>query len=149
MIMTGKSFKLAGIALLAIGLMVGAPAMAQSHGHRGHGGGHGGGWGWGLFGLGLGLALTAPYYPYYGSPYYPPAYYPPAYYPPYQPPLVIREPVYIDPGYSQYAPPTQYAPRASAPEAGNWWYYCASEHGYYPYVGKCPGGWQKVSPTPQ
>ncbi len=137
MIMTSKALRLAGVAILVSGLVVGTPAMAQ-HGHGGHGGGHGGGWGWGLFGLGLGLALSAPYYyPYYGAPYYPPAYYPP-----YQPSVVIREPVYV------YPDSPQYVPQASAPEAVHWWYYCPKSRGYYPYVRTCPGGWEKVSPTP-
>ena len=149
--MTSKSLKLAAVAVLASGLMVGVPAMAQSHGLGGYGGGHGGNWGWGVLGLGLGLALAAPYYPYYGS-----SYYPPAYYPPNQPPLVIQEPVYIDPSSPRYTsqappppPPPQYAPQASASEGSGWWYYCDKPHGYYPYVEKCPGGWQKVSPIPQ
>jgi hypothetical protein len=47
------------------------------------------------------------------------------------------------------APPTylQQAPQAQVP-AENWWYYCADAKGYYPYVRECPGGWQRVSPTP-
>lgn len=29
-----------------------------------------------------------------------------------------------------------------------YWYYCANPEGYYPYVKQCPGGWQRVIPTP-
>ena len=29
------------------------------------------------------------------------------------------------------------------------WYYCADSKAYYPYVKDCPGGWQRVSPTPR
>ena len=55
------------------------------------------------------------------------------------------------------APPTTYieqdtntqdAPQASAPQAANYWYYCAKPEGYYPYVKACAGGWTKVSPIP-
>jgi hypothetical protein len=35
---------------------------------------------------------------------------------------------------------------ATAPSAQQWWYWCASAHGYYPYVGACPEGWQRVAP---
>ncbi|HTY99849.1 MAG TPA: hypothetical protein VMB75_08445 [Rhodocyclaceae bacterium] len=144
--MTSKALRLAGIAILVCGLAVGAPAMAQPHGHGGHGGGHGSGWGWGLFGLGLGLALSAPYYPYYSAPYYPPAYYPP-----YQPPVVIQEPIYVDPSPPQYVPQAPPPPQSEpqAPAAANWWYYCPKSRGYYPYVRTCPTGWERVSPTPQ
>ncbi|HQR54639.1 MAG TPA: hypothetical protein PLW72_01555 [Burkholderiaceae bacterium] len=44
------------------------------------------------------------------------------------------------------------APAATA-GAQQWWYWCASARGYYPYVGACPEGWQRVAPqvpaTPQ
>jgi len=33
-----------------------------------------------------------------------------------------------------------------APAAEQWWYWCASARGYYPYVGACPEGWQRVVP---
>jgi hypothetical protein len=32
------------------------------------------------------------------------------------------------------------------PSAQQWWYWCASARGYYPYVGACPEGWQRVAP---
>jgi hypothetical protein len=35
---------------------------------------------------------------------------------------------------------------AVAPSTQQWWYWCASAHGYYPYVGACPEGWQRVAP---
>ena len=34
----------------------------------------------------------------------------------------------------------------TAPAAEQWWYWCASARGYYPYVGACPEGWQRVVP---
>jgi hypothetical protein len=33
-----------------------------------------------------------------------------------------------------------------APVAEQWWYWCSSARGYYPYVGACPEGWQRVAP---
>jgi hypothetical protein len=33
-----------------------------------------------------------------------------------------------------------------APAAEQWWYWCTSARGYYPYVGACPEGWQRVAP---
>lgn len=77
----------------------------------------------------------------FGFPLYPaPYYYPyPAYYPT---PVVVQSspPVYVE---------RNDAPQAAAPQAQNYWYYCASSKAYYPYVKECPGGWQRVSPTPQ
>ncbi|MDP2882045.1 MAG: hypothetical protein Q8N89_10720 [Azonexus sp.] len=37
-----------------------------------------------------------------------------------------------------------------APGAGQqYWYFCKSAQGYYPYVKECPDGWQKVLPQPE
>lgn len=69
-----------------------------------------------------------------------PWYYPPPYY--YRPEVVVvpaaPPPVYIE------------QQQESAPEATaqQYWHYCASAKGYYPYVKECPGGWQKVLPQP-
>lgn len=76
-----------------------------------------------------------------GAPYWDPFYYP-RYYPRYYAPLVIERPVpqvYIE-------QPSALAPLAA--DAANYWYYCSSARGYYPYVSECPGGWQKVLPRP-
>ena len=50
-----------------------------------------------------------------------------------------------------YPPPGYYAPAPvymeqypAAPQT--YWYYCAPAGAYYPYVGDCPGGWQRVVP---
>ena len=53
-------------------------------------------------------------------------YYAPAYYEPL--------PVYIE---QNPAPPEQ---------GSQYWYYCPSARTYYPYVGDCPEGWQRVLP---
>jgi hypothetical protein len=74
----------------------------------------------------VGVYVGVPFgYYWYG----PPSYY---YYPP---PVVIRQ------------EPQVYIERA-APQAQSYWYYCAESAAYYPYVKECPGGWQRVVPTP-
>lgn len=72
-----------------------------------------------------------------GAPLWPAWYYPPPYY--YSPPVVAvpapQPPVYVEQG-----------PAPSSTQ--NYWYYCNSPEGYYPYVKDCPGGWLKVLPQP-
>ena len=62
--------------------------------------------------------------------HYPP---PPRYYPP-----VVAVPA---------APPV-YIEKAAASEPA-YWHHCEDPEGYYPYVKECPGGWQRVPPTPE
>ena len=69
------------------------------------------------------------------DPWYRPAPY-------YYPPIVIERappPVYIE----------QSEPAAQPVQAQQYWYYCKSGKGYYPYVKECPEGWQKVLPQPE
>src|SRR4051812_4489778 len=109
------------LAALLIGASVSESALAYGHGHSR------------VF-LGFNFGYPGYYYP---APYYP-AYYP---YPYYPAPVVVQQ-----------APPAVYTERqdvAPAPETQSYWYYCAATRGYYPYVKECPGGWQKVAPTPQ
>jgi len=121
--------------VLAVLASTAVPGYAQhgGGGWHGHGGWHGGWWGPRVF---IGAGFAAPFgwypYPYYGYPY--PYAYPYAYgYPVYSPPAVVGSPqTYIQ----QEAPAQQY------------WYYCQSAQGYYPYVRECPGGWQQVAPQP-
>lgn len=101
-----------------------------------HGGAHWhGGWGWGWPYYGLGFATGAflsypyyyyPYYPYYS--YYP--YYPYTYAPAYRPSrsVIVRE---------------------RKPAMDTWYYYCRKSDAYYPYVRRCPGGWEKVPVVPR
>ena len=108
--------------------LAGAVVSQSAEAHRGHS----------HVSIGVGFGYWGPYWgPYWGAPwwYYPPA---PVYYP-----VVPSQPVtYIEKGSSESAP------AANTNDGGNWWYYCDASKGYYPYVKECPGGWQRVSPTP-
>ena len=77
-----------------------------------------------------------------GGPVWGPMWYPSPYY--YPPQVIVVPPpqpmVYIE----------QAQEPASASDAGQqYWYFCKSAQGYYPYVKECPGGWQKVLPQPE
>ena len=99
-----------------------------------HGGWHGGGWhgrhhffGPRVF-LGVGVAAPFWWYPYgYAYPY-------PYAYPAYSTPEVVE------------SSPQTYIQQDT--QAQQYWYYCQSPQGYYPYVKECPGGWQQVAPQP-
>jgi len=69
--------------------------------------------------------------------FYGPAYYPVPYYAPV-------------PMYIEQEAPAIYIEQGQDPESQAW-YYCESARAYYPYVGECPEGWQRVVPdlTPQ
>jgi hypothetical protein len=82
----------------------------------------------------FGVDVLVPF-PYY-SPFYGPYYYP------YPPTVIVSPPqpqVYIQ------QPPAQ---SDWAQDGNSYWYHCDKPEGYYPYVKSCPGGWQKVVPTP-
>jgi hypothetical protein len=66
-----------------------------------------------------------------------PVWYPPPY---YYPPQVIA---------CRRPPPSSSEPAAQPVQAQQYWYYCKSGKGYYPYVKECPEGWQKVLPQPE
>lgn len=70
-----------------------------------------------------------------------PAWYPPPY---YYPPQVVVVPAPQPPVYIEQAEPA-----AQPVQAQQYWYYCKSGKGYYPYVKECPEGWQKVLPQPE
>jgi len=61
-------------------------------------------------------------------------------------PLFWGPSYYYAPGY--YEPLPVYIEQNSvSPEQGSqYWYYCPSARTYYPYVGDCPEGWQRVPP---
>jgi hypothetical protein len=110
------------IAILAAGLLSSGAVLAdRHHGHHGHI----------EFGLNFGIPYSYPYpyYPYYAYPY---SY-------PYYPPVVsvpATPPVYIEQGQQSASPGDYY------------WYRCDKPEGYYPYIKRCPGGWQEVVPEP-
>lgn len=86
---------------------------------------------------GGGVILGPAWTPWWG-PY--PYSYPYAY--PYAYPYGYREPsIEIE------QDPSVYFQRDEGPEQQYYWYYCRSPKGYYPYVKRCPGGWEKVLPT--
>ena len=80
--------------------------------------------------VGVGVYFGVPLgYHWYGPPSY--------YYYPYPQTVIVRpEPVYIE----------RAAPQAAPAEAV--WYYCSASRTYYPYVKECPGGWERIVPTP-
>jgi len=124
--------------LILFGTLASGAAMAQHHGH---------GFGGVRFGINLGFPFYGPGYypgPYYGSPYAYPAYgYPaPAY---AYPPAVMGS--YASPSYVEQGAP-QAAPAPAPAQAQGDWYYCAASRTYYPYVGECPAGWQRMPAQP-
>ncbi|HVG05446.1 MAG TPA: hypothetical protein VM937_10965 [Burkholderiaceae bacterium] len=124
---------LAATAAVAVGLMaVIYPASAggrHGHGHHHHGA---------RFSFGF-----------WGGPYWGPGYWGPGWgY--WGPPAVVYAPapeprVWVE-SNPVPAPPPASSPDTSAPQ---WWYWCASSRGYYPYVSSCAEGWQRVAPQPQ
>jgi hypothetical protein len=98
--------------------------------HEGHWehGYHDGRYGWWWFAAGLWYLYPAPVYPYPD---------------PYAPPVVVGPPVVVAPPVVAAPPP----PPVAAP-APQYWYYCDSAGGYYPYVPVCPGGWRAVPAQP-
>ena len=120
-----RSAALFAVLLAVAGIIASEPALA--HGGHGHG----------RVSVGVGFGFG---YPYWGSPWGPwgPWGYP---YPYYGAPVVVQQaPV-------TYVEQNSSAPSSPAADAG-WWYYCDQSRGYYPYVRECPGGWQRVPPTP-
>lgn len=132
--------------LLLVGLLLGFGASARGgHGFgRGWhgGGGFRGGWhphGHSSFGFYFGptWGWSSPFYysPWWYSPWVPAPYYP---YPSTVLTIPPSPPVYIEQPQTTVSPPVQ-------PE---YWQYCAESRGYYPYVGECPGGWQRIATVP-
>lgn len=79
----------------------------------------------------------------FGVPIWGPVGYPYPYSPYYYPPQVIVVPPPQPQVYIEQA-------QEPAPAAGQqYWYFCKSAQGYYPYVKECPDGWQKVLPQPE
>lgn len=80
---------------------------------------------------GVGVIVAPRWDPWFWGPPYP--------YQPYPPVIIERSPpVYIE--QSQAIP-------EPAPQPA-YWYYCPESNNYYPYVQRCPSGWQRVEPQP-
>jgi len=104
----------------------------HSGGYYGRGGYHGGHY-WGGHGrsnFNFGVAIGGPYW---GASWYYPYYYP--YAPAATVPSMPQE--YIERSQEE---------RSDTPSGV--WYYCPESKAYYPYVKKCPGGWQTVPAQP-
>lgn len=137
--------------LLIAGVFISEAALADPGrgGHSGHGyTGHAyAGRGYSGHGhVGIGLYFGGPYV----YPYYPPYYYPYPYY--YYPPAIItpvpeQPPVYIEQQGQISSPNSPETADQNLPD-NYYWYHCDKPEGYYPYIKDCPGGWQKVTPTP-
>ncbi len=133
-----------GMAAAADGGRSGGGHSGGSHQGGGHSGGHGGGGHGGHHGGHGGFDFDVVVGPYWGAPWYYPYYYPyyyPGYYPYYYYPYVPAEP----------STPQEYIERPRREQSSRpsgVWYYCPESKAYYPYVRKCPGGWQKVPAEP-
>ncbi len=135
-----------GMAAAADGGRSGGGHSGGSHQGGGHSGGHGGGGHGGHHGGHGGSRFDFDFVvgPYWGAPWYYPYYYPyyyPGYYPYYYYPYVPAEP----------STPQEYIERPRREQSSRpsgVWYYCPGSKAYYPYVRKCPGGWQKVPAEP-
>lgn len=87
--------------------------------------------------IGVGVYVGPAWGPYWGPGSYWGPRWDPFWYPP--PVVVVRPeppPVYVE------------QQEALAETAQQYWYYCPSGKGYYPYVKECPEGWQRVLPQP-
>ena len=83
------------------------------------------------YGVGVGVMVAPRWDPWFWGPPYP--------YTPYPPVIIERAPpVYIE--QPQAVP--QPAPQPA------YWYYCAESNNYYPYVQRCPSGWDRIEPQP-
>ncbi len=128
-------FLVVAVAVTVILVSAGTVIAGGGHWHRG-GHWHGGwGWGWPYYGFGF---ATGPFlsYPYYYYPYY--QYY--SYYPYY--------PYYPYTYAPTYRPSQRVIVRDRKPAMDTWYYYCRKSDAYYPYVRRCPDGWEKLPAVP-
>jgi len=163
-------------ATVAVGLMTMAETASANGrygggGYRGggyHGGGYHGGYRGGYrgpavsFGFWGGPGYWGPGYwgaGYWGSGYWRGGYWGSAWGPGWgywgapvytSPVVMVQEPqVWVEnnqPASTTPLPTPQAAP--SNPSTQQWWYWCTSARGYYPYVASCAEGWQRVAPQP-
>ena len=84
---------------------------------------------------------------FYGGPgWWGPGYWGPGYWGPGYGYGYVAPPVVVVPSEPRVYVERDAAPAQSSP--GQWWYWCASARGYYPYVSTCSEGWQRVAPQP-
>jgi hypothetical protein len=93
---------------------------------------HNGHWGWWWVAAGSWYFYERPIYP-YPDPYIPPT-------------VVVAPTVVAPPAEPMVVQPA--ATVAMAPTPAQYWYYCKSPQGYYPYVASCASGWSQVPATP-
>ncbi len=132
----------AAVVAIAVGLMAVAESASarDRHGHHHHGHHHGARFSFGFWG---------------GPGFWGPGYWGPGYWGPgfgyWGPPAVVYAPapeprVWVESDQAVATPPVSSVP--SDPNAPQWWYWCGSARGYYPYVSSCAEGWQRVAPQP-
>ena len=127
----------AAVVAIAVGLMAVAESASarDRHGHHHHGHHHGARFSFGFWG---------------GPGFWGPGYWGPGFgY--WGPPAVVYAPapeprVWVESDQAVATPPVSSVP--SDPNAPQWWYWCGSARGYYPYVSSCTEGWQRVAPQP-
>ena len=121
-------------ASLVLGCLASSPAVAERHGHEHGEHGH-----WGV-GVVIGPSWGQGWGPGWGPGWgYGPAY--GGYYAPYYPPAVVTVPA--------PQPPVYVERDDNGVQNGNseyYWYHCDKPDGYYPYIKRCPSGWQRVVP---
>lgn len=132
----------AAAAAVAFGLLV-VSESASAHGRYRHGYRHGPSVNF-SFGYWGGPRYWGPGY--WGGSYWGPGY---GYWGPPAVVVIPQEPqVWVENDRAPAAsstptPPVAPSTNANAPQ---WWYWCASANGYYPYVSSCAEGWQRVTP---
>jgi hypothetical protein len=114
-----KKIMCALVAAAGVVLVLAMPVYAR-HGH----------WGGSIW-IGPGWGPIYPYPPVYPYPFY------------VGPPAVVQRPIII-----QESPPI-YVEQAPSRDGESYWYYCPDPQGYYPYVKRCPKGWERVAPSPE
>lgn len=119
--MSGVRKRILAVLVLATAAL--AAGAAQAHGGRGR--------------IHFGVQFGAPFY---GPPFYYPFH-------PFGPYYYYPPPVYVVPAPQPQIWIERESSGPATPVPG-FWYYCPEARAYYPSVGSCPGGWQRVPPQP-
>lgn len=94
--------------------------------------------------FGVGFGFWDPWWDWGPADYW--SYYYPSYYPPYYPDYYSAPPPL--PPAAGYAPTPGAPTQATGAPPPQYWYYCDSPQGYYPYVQNCGSSWRQVAATP-